>query len=74
MAHWFSILFFVSAAFGAAALIAVLVKEEWGRVIAILAGEELAHARSIAARPVRVRMRSRRVPERPRAQPLRAAA
>ncbi|MFD1611940.1 hypothetical protein ACFSCW_09015 [Sphingomonas tabacisoli] len=75
MAQLFSGIVFTLIAAGALAFLVSMLRSEWDRVAAILAGEELAHARSIATRPVRVRVRkSWRAPERRRVQPLRAAA
>ena len=74
MAQIFSALFFTLAAIGATALIAGLLRSEWDRVVTILAGEELGHARAFANPRVRVRVRAWKAPVQRRAQPLRAAA
>lgn len=74
MAQLFSAFFFCLAGVAAIGLIAAMLREEWGRVTAILSGCDLAGARMQTPRP-RVRMRSgtpaelRRTP-----RPLRAAA
>lgn len=74
MAQIFSALFFALAAIGATVLIAGLLRSEWDRVVAILAGEELGHARAFASPRVRIRVRTWKAPAPRRVQPLRAAA
>lgn len=74
MAQLFSGIFFTLAAIGALAAIAAMLRGEWNRITAILAGEELTRAQALAARPVRIRQRNWRTPRLRRAQPLRAAA
>jgi hypothetical protein len=51
-----------------------MLRDEAGRVLAILAGEELGHARVLSSAPVRIRMRAWKAPAPRRALPLRAAA
>jgi len=74
MAQIFSALFFTLAAIGAALFVIRMLQSEWHRVLAILAGEELGHARAFANPRVRVRVRAWKGPTPRRAQPLRAAA
>ena len=74
MAQFFSALFFALAAIGAALFVIGMLRSEWQRVLAILAGEELGRARSFANPRVRVRVRAWTGPAPRRAQPLRAAA
>ena len=74
MAQIFSALFFVLAATGAAILIVGLLRSEWNRIGAILAGEELGHARAFASPRLRIRVRASAAPARRPVQPLCAAA
>ena len=74
MAQLFCALFFSLVAIGAMALVCGMLRQEWARVVAILGGRELQHARA-AAPEVRVRVRSWLRPElRYAVRPLRAAA
>jgi hypothetical protein len=74
MAQFFSALFFTLAAIGATALVVGMLRAEWDRVLAILDGEELGHARALATSPVRIRVRAWKAPALRHALPLRAAA
>lgn len=74
MGQIFSAMFFTLTAIGAIALIAAMLRNDWTRVLAILAGEELAGARALANPRVRVRQRAWKAPVLRRAPPMRAAA
>jgi hypothetical protein len=74
MAQMFTAFIFTFAAIGATLLVVRMLRDEAGRVLAILAGEELGHARALSSAPVRIRMRAWKAPAPRRALPLRAAA
>lgn len=57
MAQVVSVLFFTLACMAAIAFVAAMLRDEWGRVIAIVAGCELEQAYDAAPR-VRVRVRA----------------